>query len=82
MLSPQSPKSLFITAIIDDFLYSICAWNTIFGVRFYMPLQKLSKLVHHIGFMLHKGMGIAVERYSRILVTENLGERFHIHAAL
>ena len=44
--------------------------------------QKLSEPVHHIGFMLHKRVSIAVERYSRILVTENLGERFHIHAVL
>ena len=31
--------------------------------------------------MLHKGMGIAVERDGRVLVTEDLGERFYVHAA-
>ena len=30
--------------------------------------------------MLHKGMGIAVERDGRVLVTEDLGKRFHVHA--
>ena len=32
--------------------------------------------------MLHKGVGVAVERDGRILVAEDLGRRFHIHAAL
>ena len=31
--------------------------------------------------MLHKGVGIAVEGDGRVLVTEDLGERFHVHAA-
>ena len=32
--------------------------------------------------MLHKGVGIAVERNGRVLVAEDLGECFYIHAAL
>ena len=31
--------------------------------------------------MLHKGMGIAVEREGRVLMTEYLGERLYIHSA-
>lgn len=31
--------------------------------------------------MLHKGMCITVEGNDRILVAENLGKRFYIHAA-
>ena len=31
--------------------------------------------------MLHKGVGIAVERDGRIFVTEDLGKCFYIHAA-
>ena len=31
--------------------------------------------------MLHKGVGIAVERNGRVLVAEDLGERFYVHAA-
>ena len=31
--------------------------------------------------MLHEGVSIAVERDGRVLMTEDLGERFHIHAA-
>ena len=38
--------------------------------------------VHHVGLMLHKRVGVAVERDGRILVAKDLGKRFHIHAAL
>lgn len=31
--------------------------------------------------MFHKGVSIAVERDGRVLVTEDLGECFHVHAA-
>ena len=43
--------------------------------------QKLSKSVHHICLMLHKRVRITVEGNGRILVAEDLGERFHVHAA-
>ena len=55
--------------------------NTIFGVLFYVPSKQLSEPVHHVRFMLHQGMGIAVECNCRIFVTENLGERLYVHAA-
>ena len=32
--------------------------------------------------MLHEGMGVAVEGDGRVFVTEDLGEGFHVHAAL
>ena len=31
--------------------------------------------------MLHKGVGIAVERDGRVFVTKDLGECFHVHTA-
>ena len=31
--------------------------------------------------MLHKGVGIAIERDGRVLVTEDLGERLYVHTA-
>ena len=31
--------------------------------------------------MLHKGMGVAVERDGRVLVAKDLRERFNVHAA-
>ena len=31
--------------------------------------------------MLHEGVGIAVKRYGRVFVTEDLGKRFYVHAA-
>ena len=31
--------------------------------------------------MLHQGVSIAVESYGRVFVAEDLGERFHVHAA-
>ena len=48
---------------------------------FVLRRKKPSQPVHHVGFMLHKGVCAAVERDSRILVPEDLGERFHVHAA-
>ena len=42
--------------------------------------QEFSQPVHHVGFMLHEGVGIAVERDGRIFVTEYLGERFYVHS--
>lgn len=44
-------------------------------------LQQLSEPVHHIGFMLHERMGIAIERNGRIFMTKDFGKRFHVHAA-
>ena len=49
---------------------------------FLFSLQELSEPVHHVGFMLHEGVGIAIEGDGRILMTEDLGERFYVHAAL
>lgn len=48
---------------------------------FVLRAQNLSEPVHHVGFMLHKGMCVAVERYGRVFVPEDLGERFYVHAA-
>lgn len=45
-------------------------------------LQQFSQLVHHLRLVLHEGMGIAVKGDCRILVTEDFGQRFHVHAAL
>ena len=60
----------------------ICSLNTvIIHVRSFGLLQELSEPVHHVGLMLHEGVGIAVECDCRILVSEDLGERFYVHAA-
>lgn len=40
----------------------ICSPNMVIYVRSFGLSQELSKPVHHAGFMLHKGMGITVER--------------------
>ena len=72
-------------AIIFVFCYNIekeRTLNIVIHVRSFGLLQQLSEPVHHIRLMFHKRVSIAVERDGRILVTENLGERFHIHAAL
>ena len=42
--------------------------------------KHLAEPVHHVGFMFHKGVGIAVERNGRVLMTENFGERLYVHA--
>ena len=45
--------------------------NIVIHVRSYDLLQKLSEPVHHILFMFHKGVGIAIERDGRVLMAEN-----------
>ena len=54
--------------------------NIVIHVRSFGLLQQLPEPVHHIGFMLHERMGIAIERDGRIFVTEYLGERFYVHS--
>ena len=55
--------------------------NIVIHVRSLGLLQQLSEPVHHIGFMLHERMGIAIERNGRIFMTKDFGKRFHVHAA-
>ena len=71
-------------AIFCVFCYNIeeeRTLNIVIHVRSFGLSQELSELVHHVCFMLHKRMSIAVERNGRILMTENFRERFHIHTA-
>ena len=42
----------------------------------------LSQLIHHACLVFHHRMDIAVQSYRRIFMSENLGKRLHIHAAL
>ena len=81
MLSTQSPKGLFITAIIDGIFYSKCSLNKIIGELFRPRSKQFPKPVHHIGFMLHQRMSIAIECNGRVFMPEDLGKRFYIHAA-
>lgn len=55
--------------------------DRIFHVRSFVLLQEFPEPVHHVGFILHQGVGIAIERDGRVLVTEDLGERLYVHAA-
>ena len=48
---------------------------------FLFSSQELSEAVHHVGFMLHQGVSIAVECDGRVLVAEDLGKCFHVHTA-
>ena len=50
-------------------------------VRSFGLLQKLPESIHHLLFMLHKGVGVTVESNSRVFVSEDLGQCFYIHAA-
>ena len=71
-------------AIIFVFCYNIekeRTLNIVIHVRSFDLLQKLSQSVHHVCLMLHKGVSITVEGYGRVLVAEDLGECFHVHAA-
>ena len=71
-------------AISNVFCYNIekeRTLNMVIHVRSFDLLQELSEAVHHIGFMLHKGVGIAVERNDRGFMSKNFRERFYVHAA-
>ena len=46
-----------------------------------MILQQSPKAVHHLRLVLHKGVGVAVERDGGITVAENLGKGTDVHAA-
>ena len=72
---------MFMDRVFHVLLSLICSLNMLIHVRPFGLSQKLSEPVHHIGFMLHKGMGIAVKRDGRVLVSEDLGECFYVHAA-
>ena len=72
---------MFMNRVFYVLLSLICSLNTLIHVRSFGLSQKLSELVHHICFMLHKGMGIAIERDGRILMPEDLRERLYIHSA-
>ena len=70
---------MFMNRVFHALLSLICSLNTLIHVRSFGLLQELSELVHHVCFMLHKGMGIAIERDGWVLVTEDLGERLYVH---
>lgn len=54
----------------------------VIGAEQVKKLKELTEFVHHFLLVLHKRMNISVKRYGRVLMTENFGERFHIHSAL
>ena len=54
----------------------------VIGAERVKKLKELTEFVHHFFLMLHKRMNISVKRYGRVLMTENFGERFHIHSTL
>ena len=72
---------MFMNRVFHVLFILICSLNIIIHVRSLGLLQQLSEPVHHIGFMLHKRVCVAVERDSRVFMPENLGERFYVHTA-
>ena len=61
---------MFMNRVFHVLFILICSLNIVIHVRSFGLLQQFSELVHHVGFMLHKGVGIAVERDGRVFVTE------------
>ena len=72
---------MFMDRVFHVLLSLICSLNMLIHVRPFGLSQKLSEPVHHVCFMLHKGMGIAVKRDCRAFMTKDLGERLYVHAA-
>ena len=48
---------------------------------FSITLKKFSEPIHHVGFMFHKGMGVAVERDGRVFMPQNFGQGLYVHSA-
>ena len=71
---------MFITRSFNVFFPAICSSNKVIDVPFFYSKQ-LPESIHHLLFMLHKGVGITVEGNGRILVAEDLGKRFYVHTA-
>ena len=71
---------MFMNRVFHVLLVCICSLNTVIHVRSFGLLQKLFELVHHVGFMLHQGVSVAVQSDRRIFVPENLGQCFHVHS--
>ena len=44
--------------------------------------EQFSEAVHHLVFMRHEAVNIAIQRDGRVLVTEDFRQRFDIHSAL
>ena len=44
--------------------------------------EQFSAAVHHLVFMRHEAVNIAIQRDGRVLVTEDFRQRFDIHSAL
>ena len=72
---------MFMNRVFHVLFILICSLNIVIHVRSLGLLQQLSEPVHHIGFMLHKGVGVAIKRDGRVFMPEDLGERLYIHAA-
>ena len=72
---------MFMNRVFHVLFILICSLNIVIHVRSFGLLQQLSEPVHHVGFVLYKGMSVAVERNGRIFVTEDLGERLYVHSA-
>ena len=45
-------------------------------------LEQFSQAIHKLSLVFHKGMNIPLECDSGVFVSEDFGQRFHVHAAL
>ena len=53
---------MFMNRVFHVLFILICSLNIVIHVRSFGLLQQLSEPVHHVGFVLYKGMSVAVER--------------------
>ena len=79
-----------MTVVYIEFSESLCynihskrVPNTLLDAQYTaLYSEDFAQLIHHTALVFHERMNIPVESDGRILVSEDFGQRFHIHTAL
>ena len=73
---------MFFFLIIDETLNIICSFIIRIDASKSSKLKQFSQAIHKLSLVFHKGMNIPFECDRGILMSEDFGQRFHIHATL
>ena len=73
---------MFFYKTIDDIIDRVCTFIIRIDASKYSKLKQFSQAIHKLSLVFHKGMNITFECDRGILVSEDFGQRFHVHTAL
>ena len=73
---------MFFFLIIDETLNVICSFIIRIDASKSSKLKQFSQAIHELSLVFHKGMDVPFECDRGILVSEDFGQRFHVHTAL